>query len=89
MDTNGRYIGIVSMLWTFPASAMLFILLPKVLALRTANRGVPRSNPRASLATGNVRINGVPTDSSFSKMSFDDLMSSNSNLSLRQEEMAP
>jgi hypothetical protein len=89
MDTNGRYIGMVSILWTFPASAMLLIILPKVLALRAANRVVSRPNPRASLATGNVRINGVPTDSSFSKLSLEDLMSSNSNLSLRQEEMAP
>lgn len=60
VSTNGRYLGYVIMLWTFPMSALAFIILPKYRAYRQAIRG-PVNNVRSSRRgeQAGVRVSGI------------------------------
>jgi hypothetical protein len=40
VSTNGRYIGLTFMFWTFPVTTLSLIVLPKYIAYRRAVRGV-------------------------------------------------
>ena len=58
VSTNGRYIGLTLIVWTFPMTNMGLIMLPKILAVRREKLGLHGSStqPRRS----GSRINGVP-----------------------------
>ena len=63
VNTNGRYFGIVLLLWTFPASAMSLIILPKVMAYRRfINGNNKRRKSRGPGATVQVHVSGLASD---------------------------
>ena len=64
VNPNGRYFGIAFLLWTFPASAMSLIILPKVIAYRRFIRGDDgRRKSRFSVAKSRVHVTGLASDS--------------------------
>jgi len=56
VSTDGRYVGFVILIWTFPISTLGLLIGPKVGAFRRARRDV---NPRPGRASGGVRVSGV------------------------------
>jgi hypothetical protein len=62
VSTDGRYIGFVFILWSFPASALSFIILPKVAAYYRAIRGNdPSRVHKRGDSKGAVRVSGLPS----------------------------
>lgn len=60
VSANGRYLGYVVMLWTFPMSALAFIILPKYRAYRQAIRGPPVNGSRTKRGEqAGVRVSGI------------------------------
>jgi hypothetical protein len=63
VSTDGRYIGFVLLMWTFPMSTLLLIVGPKVLAFRRAraeSRGCRRKQPtRGRSVVGGVHVSGL------------------------------
>lgn len=60
VSTNGRYFGIVALLFTFPASTLCLIILPKAICYCNAKRG--RSRERSTRGTGGrgeCRVTGL------------------------------
>ena len=57
VSTDARYIGYALILWTFPMSALVMIIGPKVLAYRRATRG-GETRVRGS-ARGSVHVTGI------------------------------
>lgn len=47
------------MLWTFPASTLCLIILPKVVAYRRAVRGNGNRTPRGSGGAGMINVTGL------------------------------
>ena len=58
LNTTGRYFGAIFMIWTFPASALSLIMLPKIIAHRRAVRGVARQATRG-VSAGVVHVTGI------------------------------
>lgn len=58
VNTNGRYFGVAILLWSFPASAICLIMLPKMIAHRRSIRGT-QSRIRGSGGAGNVHVTGL------------------------------
>ncbi|CAB9500494.1 Gamma-aminobutyric acid (GABA) B receptor [Seminavis robusta] len=48
VSTNGRYIGVTLITWTFPMSTLGLIMVPKMYALRKEQMGVQKSISRGS-----------------------------------------
>jgi gamma-aminobutyric acid type B receptor len=64
VSADGRYIGLAFLIWSFPAAALGFIILPKVVAYYRAIRGNDRNNvPKRGNATGTVHVTGLTTSS--------------------------
>jgi hypothetical protein len=64
VSTDGKYIGFVFMLWSFPASALVFIILPKVVAHFRAIRGNDLNRvPKRGDARGSVWVSGLAANS--------------------------
>lgn len=59
LSTNGRYIGYVLMLWTFPMSTLAMIFVPKMVAYRRAVRGVPERTRKRGDAHGCTHVSGL------------------------------
>jgi hypothetical protein len=60
VSADGSYIGFVFMLWSFPASALLFIILPKVVAHFRAIRGNDLNRvPKRGDSRGSVWVSGL------------------------------
>jgi hypothetical protein len=63
VSTNGRYIGFVLLMWTFPMSTLLLIVGPKVLALRRARAesriGGRRKQSTRGRSHGGVHVSGL------------------------------
>jgi len=60
VSTDGRYLGYVFLMWTFPMSTLALIIGPKVVAFRRAQRGAPNRLPKRGHASG-VRVSGLTT----------------------------
>lgn len=65
-DTTGRYFGVTLLLWTFPASTLGLLMLPKIIAHWKDTHGRDKARPtRGSVAAGGgagaVHVSGVPT----------------------------
>jgi hypothetical protein len=62
-SSNGRYLGFMFLILTFPMSALGFIMLPKVSAYYEASIRARNSNPRQTVkrgdARGSVHISGL------------------------------
>lgn len=57
VSTNGRYIGLILIIWTFPMSSMGLIMAPKMMAVRraisgTGNHGTTRGSRGQGSVTG-------------------------------------
>jgi len=52
LSSNGRYVGFVIVLWIFPMSTLVFIMLPKYLAFSRANK---ESRSPSDSTTGTAR----------------------------------
>jgi hypothetical protein len=62
VSTDGRYIGFVLLIWTFPMSTLLLIVGPKVLAFRRAraeSSGGRRKQPTRGRSLGEVHVSGL------------------------------
>lgn len=60
VSIDSRYLGFVFMLWTFPMSALGFIIVPKVVAFHQAIRGNgARRGKRGESVVGNIRVSGL------------------------------
>ncbi|CAB9517308.1 Gamma-aminobutyric acid (GABA) B receptor [Seminavis robusta] len=73
ISTEGRYMGLILLIWTFPASTVTFIMYPKyqayyndTIAVNTRNSGVKSSTRGASQG---VQISGISGVSNVSKVS--------------------
>jgi len=62
LSTDGKYIGYVILLFALPVSALVILMMPKVLAYARAVRGV-QARPRRG-TPGNGRVSGLPLSSS-------------------------
>ena len=61
-SSNGKYLGFVFLLWSFPMSTLTLIFLPKVLAYRRAKRGLSlEPQPKRGKHEG-TRVSGITTD---------------------------
>lgn len=56
-STDGRYIGMVLILWLFPVSSQILIVAPKWMAVYRVNRGIVVKNRRGSHE--GVRVTGM------------------------------
>jgi hypothetical protein len=63
VSTTGRYLGFLFLVWIFPMSAILLIMLPKYLAYRRAIRGVDDRNQKKRGESRGVVVSGVPSTS--------------------------
>jgi hypothetical protein len=64
VSADGRYIGFAFLVWSFPATALGFIILPKVVAYYRAIRGNERNNaPKRGNVNGTVHVTGLTTSS--------------------------
>ena len=71
VSSDGKYLGLVFMLWTFPMTALALIFFPKMVAHRRAVLGLNAYlNKRGS--KGNARVSGLvsPIQSSTSRASY-------------------
>jgi hypothetical protein len=61
VSTDGRYIGYVLLVWTFPMSTLLLIIGPKVLAFRRAQAesSGQRKRPTRASTVGGVHVSGI------------------------------
>jgi hypothetical protein len=62
VSIDGRYIGFVLLIWTFPMSTLLLIIGPKVLAFRRAqaeSSGGRRKQPTRGRSLGGVHLSGL------------------------------
>jgi hypothetical protein len=65
LSADGRYIGFAFLVWSFPSTALGFIILPKVVAYYRAIRGNDRNNvPKRGNANGTVHVTGLTTTTS-------------------------
>lgn len=65
VSTSGKYIGFVAILWAFPMSTLLLIMLPKMVASVRAARGVVKGRTRGSRES--VRVSGISMNSCVQK----------------------
>ena len=65
VSTTGRYLGFLFMLWIFPMSTILLIMVPKYLAYRRAIRGVDERNQKVRGERRGVVVSGATNDSRF------------------------
>lgn len=60
ISTDGRYIGLLVLLWSLPMSTILLIMLPKVVAFHKGADGMSRSErTRGCSSAGGVRVTGI------------------------------
>lgn len=65
ISTDGKYIGFVMMLWVFPMSTLVLIMLPKIIAYRAATLGKDKHLARkrgstvSGTGSGDVRVSGL------------------------------
>ena len=60
VSTDGRYVGFVLLIWTFPMSTLGLIIGPKIGAFRRARRGnVPDRRKKRGSSSGKVHVSGV------------------------------
>ena len=59
ITTDGRYIGLLVLLWSMPMSTILLIMLPKVVAHYKGAQGMSHSERVRGSSVG-VRVTGVP-----------------------------
>lgn len=63
VSTEGRYVGFVMMLWTFPMSTLCVIMLPKMAAHYRDVKGIVTTNrTRGGGVSGEVRISGISSE---------------------------
>jgi len=64
LSTDGRYVGFVIILWAFPMSTLVLIMLPKLLAFRQAQRGEGDQQPKRKRGqrANDVPISGMSTE---------------------------
>lgn len=67
VSTEGRYMGLILLIWTFPASTVTFIMFPKYKAYFDSVRGPHGRTTRGSAA--GVKISGIPGTSGASRAS--------------------
>ena len=58
VSTDGRYIGLLVLLWSMPMSTILLIMLPKVVAHHRGAHGMSQSERVRGSSVG-VRVTGV------------------------------
>jgi hypothetical protein len=63
VSTTGRYLGFLFMVWIFPMSTILLIMLPKFLAYRRANRGVDDRNQKKRGESRGIVVSGACSES--------------------------
>ena len=59
VSTDGRYLGTTLMIWSFPTSTLLIIMLPKVIAWRRAVRGLDSSQQVKRGQHLGTRVSGI------------------------------
>lgn len=59
VSTDGRYLGFMFMLLTFPCSALGFVMIPKVLAHRRATHGGATAGSKRGQSSGGVHVSGL------------------------------
>jgi len=58
-STNGRYFGIVAIVWTFPVSTIMLIIFPKFVSYWHVIRGHQETAKRGSGGRGEVHVTGL------------------------------
>ena len=58
LSTAARYLFAVVLIWIFPSSTILLMIVPKVVLHRRMVKGVGRNETRGA-ATGGVRVTGI------------------------------